>query len=125
MVINFAGTKRHLQMLYSDKCDIETALDVIDPYTKLTTSEYRVKYTDIPCYLSYRKLLTADNNFSGDITQIIVLFLDNQYEIPPGSKIKIRKAGQSNKVIEYRLSSAPAIYQNHQEIALELAQSVV
>lgn len=60
---------------------------------------------------------TKENEDVDTASQKIVLFIDKDTEIPAGSKIVVTRNGCE---CTYAQSGRPAMYSNHQEIALEL-----
>lgn len=124
MVINYSYTSKILQQLYCDRCTIEEVIKNTNRITGITKIVYRKKYTKIPCYISYRKGYPTENNLQGSSDQIIVLFLDVSYQVPAGSLIHVWKGARPEVEELYSFSSAPMLYQNHQEIVLESTSPV-
>lgn len=108
--------KKHLETLYTGRMDIMTVTKTKDTHG-ITTTTYKALKTDIPCRLSYdRKTVNADDG--GDLlVQEIQVICDPDIDIPSGSRLKITQAGHTET---YDMSSAPAVYDNHQEIRLTL-----
>lgn len=70
-----------------------------------------------PCRVSYKDISQANSDGTVATTQqVIKLFLAPEYDIPRGSKIVVEQNGRTN---EYIRSGKPAVYETHQEIALE------
>lgn len=104
-------------MTYTDTCTV-TAYEKYKKSNKTTAFRDVVKYSDIPCRLSFQSKNAASkaNPFSG-MTQSIKLFVAPDVEISPGSKITVTHDGRTT---EYKQSGFPAVYATHQEILLEL-----
>ena len=107
-----------LKTLWKGSCTVICKVKKQDPVTKRTEFVEETVYTDEPCRLSYQTLSpTTDKNGVAEVVQMPKLFLSNEINIPPGSKIIVT---QNGRTIEFSNSGEPAIYSNHQEIVLEL-----
>lgn len=74
--------------------------------------------TNEPCRISFDTVkATQQENNAATIAQSIMLFIDREVVVPPGSKITVTQNGITN---EYEQSGKPAVYSTHQEIPLEL-----
>ena len=107
-----------LATLWTGRCTIYEYQDVFNETTKQTTQEEVAVLTDEPCRLSFKyEQATNMQNGAAVISQGVTLFIRPDLEIKPGSVIEITQHG---KTCKYKGSAQPAVYCNHQEIALEL-----
>lgn len=109
--------KKAIESLYTGICTVYEYKEVRDPETKRTTSKEVVVIENQPCRLSFKNITQSKDGIAPKITQITKLFISNECNINPGSKIVVT---QNNKTTEYKNSGEPAMYSNHQEIILEL-----
>lgn len=113
-VFNLA--KNAIESLYFGLCDIFEYKDT--KITSITKKQEIKAFEGIPCRLSYSAdSKTADGTAADTTTQSIKLFLSPDIDIKAGSKIIVT---QNGKTVAYKNSGEPAVYQTHQEIALEL-----
>ena len=111
-------SKNPLAIMWLGKCTISEYKEVTDPETWQTNHELVPVVTDEPCRLSHNREGTIDVNSGAPyVTQTILLFIRPDLAIKEGSVIEVTQHGVTNK---YRRASKPAIYTNHQELALEL-----
>lgn len=107
-----------LAILWTGRCTISEYQDVTNPENYQTTHELVPVITDEPCRLSHKSESTVDVNSGAPyIAQSIVLFIRPDIVIKEGSVIEITQNGVTDK---YRRSSKPAVYSQHQEVALKL-----
>lgn len=107
-----------LSILWTGKCTIYEFQDVTDPNTYQTTQQEVAVVTDEPCRLSYNREQATDlQSGAAVVSQGTTLFIRPDLTIKPGSVIEVTQNGVTEK---YRGSSKPAVYSNHQQIALEL-----
>lgn len=111
-----------LALLWTDSASVYIQESYIPQNQHATAKREKALYTDIPCKLSFFNSSESkdpvDNNRVYSIQkQVIKLFLDPSYSIPPGSKITVTHKGVTR---DYTHSSVPAVYTNHQELVLEL-----
>lgn len=107
-----------LSILWVGKCTISEYEKVTDPETYQTNHKLVPVVTDEPCRLSHRNetpVSVADG--APFVHQTIVLFIRPDLVIKEGSVIEVTQNGVTNK---YKRASKPAVYTNHQEVALEL-----
>lgn len=110
--------KNPLSILWVGRATISEYQEVTNPDTYQTRHELVPIVTDEPCRLSHSREDTVDVNSGAPyITQSIVLFIRPDLTIKEGSVIEITQNGVTNK---YKRASKPAVYTNHQEVALEL-----
>ena len=107
-----------LSLLWLGRATISEYRDITDPDTYQTRHELVSVVIDEPCRLSHSRESTVDVNGGAPyVAQSIVLFIRPDLVIKEGSVIEITQHGVTNK---YKRASKPAIYTNHQEVALEL-----
>ena len=103
---------------YDGLCTIIEHRSVTDEKTKLSNKREIVVLENQPCKLSFEKLAAASQTeTAATISQGVKLFLAPEIRVPAGSKIVVTQNGVTG---EYSASGVPAIYNTHQEIALEL-----
>jgi len=72
---------------------------------------------NIPCKLSFSTLnINNQNETESQLAQITKLFLDNEIEIKPGSKLTVKRNNLSYGV--FQRSGLPGVFSSHQEIIL-------
>ncbi|MBP3410475.1 MAG: hypothetical protein J6M10_05700 [Clostridia bacterium] len=120
MVQRFAKT---LALLWVDSCSVS----VQEEYRKESgASGFREKLIleDEPCKLSFYDS-KASNNIAAvhgpaaPLSQMAKLILRADAQIPPGSRVEIRREG---KTLRFKASSQAAAYFSHQEILLEVEE---
>lgn len=116
----FKKARLPIRKLFTDKCTITNTQLITDVYGA-TTSVDEVICTDEACRISYSNFNNADdsNNGATSITQQIKLFIREDLTILAGSKITVNRNGN---ITQYKASGVPAIYDNHQEINLDLVE---
>ena len=107
-----------LSILWVGKCTISEYKEVTDTETFQTKHELVPLVVDEPCRLSHNRESTVDVNSGAPyVAQSIVLFIRPDLPIKEGSVIEVTQNNVTNK---YKRASKPAVYTNHQEVALEL-----
>ena len=107
-----------LELLWVGKATIFEYQNVTDPNTYQTNQKLVAIVVDEKCRLSHtRETTVAVDGGAPYVTQTIVLFIRPDLNIKEGSVIEITQNGVTNM---YKRASKPAIYTNHQEVALEL-----
>lgn len=107
-----------LSILWVGKCTISEYQEVTDPDTFQTNHKLVPLVVDEPCRLSHSRESTVDVNSGAPyVTQTIILFIRPNLIIKEGSVIEVTQNNVTNK---YKRASKPAVYTNHQEVALEL-----
>ena len=104
--------------MYQDSCTITVREPIRNIDTGITSFAERTLYTALPCRVS-RKTLAADghNEVADKVSQVIVLYLAPETEIPAGSRIAVVRNGAE---VLYCRSGEPMRYHTHQEIMLDL-----
>lgn len=113
-----------IESLYDCVCDIYLKRHFLDDEGLLTKEEKYLALEGIKCRISYRngtrKLLTAkQTEAEAEVSQSVKLFLSNEFDIPPGSTVKVFKDGEE---FDFRHSGRAAKYSSHQEIILEVSK---
>ena len=109
-----------LSALWIGKCTIYEFEDVINPETYQTIKKEVAVLVDEPCRLSYNhEQATNIQSGAAVVSQSITLFIRPDLKIKPGSVIEITQHGNTER---YKGSGKPAVYTNHQEIVLQLAE---
>lgn len=109
--------KKAIEGLYNGRCNIYEYRPFKDPITKRTVNKEVCVIENQPCRLSSKSVpQTSEGNIS-IVSKVITLFISSEININPGSKIVVT---QNNVTDEYKNSSKPSMYSNHQEITLEL-----
>lgn len=107
-----------IESLYKGLCTITGYQKVENPLTKITSLEPHEVATDQKCRVSYQKFPQAEQSESVNaLTQVVKLFISPDITIEPGSKITVIQNGITET---YKSSGKPAVYENHQEVVLEL-----
>ncbi|MBQ9518971.1 MAG: hypothetical protein IJR59_03650 [Firmicutes bacterium] len=106
-----------LESLYVGECTVYGFEDVVED--GITRQETRVIYTG-KCRLSYNIKYGSSREGTQTSTfdkaeQRIRLFLNNDCEIPPGSRVVVNQNGVET---QYRTSGRASVYTYHQEITL-------
>ena len=107
-----------LSRLWIGRATISEYREVTDPITWQTRHDLVPVVVDEPCRLSHRSENTVGVSGGAPyVAQTIILFIRPDLVIKEGSVIEITQHGVTNK---YKRASKPAIYTNHQEVALDL-----
>lgn len=107
-----------LAVLWVGSCTIYEYKDTVDPITFQSTYQLTPILVNEPCKLSFtREPTAAISNGAAQIEQFTTLFIRPDIVVKAGSVIEVTQRGVTTK---YKRSGLPAIYSNHQEIALEL-----
>lgn len=110
--------RQAIESLYSGVCSIFEYVGVIDETTKKTNHIETAMLIDQPCRLSFKNNKSTNQTESGaELMQSVKLFIAPEIHIKPGSKIVVL---QNGFMAAYKNSGASAVYQNHQEVPLEL-----
>ena len=107
-----------LSILWVGRCTISEYQEVTDKNTWQTKHELVAVVENEPCRLSHTREGTVEvADGAPRVAQTIVLFIRPDLTIKEGSVIEVTQRGVTNK---YKRASKPAVYTNHQEVALEL-----
>lgn len=121
--INPIPTTNILSRLWIGEATIYEYQEVTDPNTHQTTTKPVAVYEKEPCRVSYSTEQVTTLNEAGvaDLIQKITLFIRPDIEIKAGSLIEITQHGRTNT---YKRASEPAVYTNHQEIAINIDKDI-
>ena len=107
-----------LSILWVGRATIYEYKSVKDTKTYQTKQELVTVASNEKCRLSHSRESTVSIDGGAPyVTQSIVLFIRPDLTIKEGSVIEVTQNGVTNK---YKRASKPAIYTNHQEVALDL-----
>lgn len=107
-----------LSALWTGTATISEYQDTVDPNTFQTTQSLVTVTTNEPCRLSFKsEPTTGEQSGAPTLSQFTILFIRPNLTIDAGSVISVTQNGVTT---QYKRSSKPAVYTNHQEIALEL-----
>lgn len=109
--------KKALEFLWKGICTITVQEGTKNSTNKRIEFDESVLHENKPCKLSFKTITTTTEGVAAGVSQVAVLFMSNEFEVPPGSKITIT---QNGKTTDYERSGEPAIYSHHQEIPLAL-----
>lgn len=109
--------RRAIERLYRDTAMIHTANpSAMDPVTGRIVNQ-TVTTGPYPCRLSYKKFPEAQKGDGvATFLQTITLFIAPELVIQAGSGVTVMHEGRT---LEFTASGVPAVYSDHQEIALE------
>lgn len=112
------AARKAIESTYDGVAIVEEYQKVKDEVTKLTNGKAVIVLENQPCRLSFERLqIVNQTEAAASMTQTTKLFISPDIVIKPGSKITVTQAG---KTTAYTYSGAPAFYDTHQEIMLEL-----
>ena len=109
--------KAILTKFYTGTWKVEIKRSITDPKTHKTRPEIETLFENVQCRLSHESKSVTQSYDRNTVDQTIMLFLDNIYEIPAGSRITV---AQDNVVSRYGMASEPNVFETHQQIELEL-----
>ncbi len=112
------GVKEAIESLYTHKCDIyEYVKYKNDDHS--TDRKLEPVYLNVPCRLSQKTPVVVTISNAPNLSKEVKLFLDTEIKVKAGSKIVVHYNGNTQ---EFKNSSEPSVYSNHQEITLEIAK---
>ena len=114
-----AAARGARERLYTGRCTITEYRQLRDEATRISSGSEVVIAEDIPCRLSYEKIVAAGGGRAAAVSQQVKLFLAPEVVVAPGSKITVEQDGRRQ---EFAASGEPAVYATHQEVMLELAE---
>ena len=110
--------KNPLSILWVGRCTIYEYQSETDAKNYQTKQKLVAVVKDEPCRLSHNREGTVEVTEGAPyVAQTIVLFIRPDLTIKEGSVIEVTQNNVTNK---YKRASKPAIYSNHQEVALDL-----
>lgn len=114
-MVDISIARKHIEMLYLDRCDIYEYQTVVDPDDHTTSSQEVLVHEGVPCKMSK---YTSKPSYDGIVElqyQQIKLIINPDIEVKPGSRILITRG---DKTVAYKNSGDPVRCFNHQEIHL-------
>ena len=113
------NVRKAIESLYTGLCDIINQQEVLDATTGQTSFKEVVAVSKQPCRLSYSVITAAtEGDSAATVKQIIKLFIAPEIEVLPGARVAVTQNGRTT---EYKAAGQPAVYSNHQEVILRLA----
>lgn len=112
-----AAARGAREQLYTGRCTIAEYRQLRDEASKISSGSEVVAYENLPCRLSYEKIVAAGEGRAAAVSQQVKLFLAPDIVVKPGSKITVEQDGHRQ---EFAASGEPAVYATHQEIMLEI-----
>lgn len=109
--------KKILSRYYTGRCNIYIKEAVTDRETHKTRAKESLLYKNIPCRLSHESKAISSAYERNTVTQQVMLFLDNEIEIPAGAKIEVVQDGVRNL---YGAAGEPNVFETHQQVELTL-----
>ncbi|ABX43319.1 hypothetical protein [Lachnoclostridium phytofermentans] len=110
--------RKAIEILYDSTCTVIEYRKEKDPVTKVTSNQEVIIHLDKSCRLSYSSKNKANQTDTANaVEQVIKVFIAPELDIKAGSKLVISSKG---RMVEYKNSGVPAVYDTHQEIILEL-----
>ena len=111
------NVRKAIERSYNGLCTVST----YEEYTKpngSTAHQETTQHVDLPCQLSFSTSDSTDQyGNASDVSQKTKVFLSPDVVIKAGSKLTVTQNGRTTV---YSNSGEPAVYNTHQEIALEL-----
>lgn len=108
-----------LKRLWIGKCTVYEYQTLTNPTTHQSIQSLVPVLVNEPCRLSYRyEQSTNIQNGTAVVSQSITLFIRPDLMIKPGSVIEVTQHGRTTK---FKGAGKPAVYTNHQELIMELA----
>lgn len=112
-MIDFQEYNQALHILFSGECDILEYQEIDDPDTLTSKGAWVVVKASIPCHLAFLSAPAGEELQRAIESQQARLFLDNDIEVPEGSRFIVR---QFNATYELKQSGIPHKLGSHQEI---------
>lgn len=113
------NVRKAIESLYTGLCDVINQQEVLDAVTGQTSFTEVIAVSQQPCRLSYSFITAAtEEDSAATVRQIIKLFIAPEIEVLPGARVAVTQNGRTT---EYKAAGQPAVYGNHQEIILRLA----
>ena len=111
-------TRKAIESLYTGVCDVINQQETFDQATGQTSFVETTAATNQPCRLSYSTITAVQKGNAAAVKQVIKLFLSPETIILAGARVAVTQNGRTTK---YKAAGQPAVYSNHQEVVLELA----
>lgn len=112
--------KEAARLLWQDRCTVYVQESAVNPLNGVTEQREVTAGENIPCRLSFDSSpVTASSGGAPALAQSITLFIGEEVDVPPGSKLSITRQGVTRN---YAQSGVPAIHEllGEQQIKLEI-----
>lgn len=116
-MVNLSVARKHIEMLYLDRCDIYEFQTVVSSEDYTTSMEEVLVHEDVPCKLSEQHTTNSQDGVVEREWKRITLIINPDIEVKAGSRIVVTRGGKSTS---YKNSGTPSRFFNHQQIGLEL-----
>lgn len=115
--------KKAMEPFYTERCCVYEKKAVF--FEGRTVFEEREKYNMIPCRISVKAYLFGENagsekNNSLRVNKKAKIFVPPEYEIKPGSRIKVYSGARCSV---YANSGEMSFYKSHNEVMAELEKN--
>lgn len=111
--------KQDLALMWDDTCDIYSCDKSINASTKRTEFTEELIYSNVACKLSFTTFdPTTGTVHVDEQSQSAKLFLDNELNIPMGSKVVVTRG---ERTYSYRVGEI-GLFPSHQELRLTLLE---
>lgn len=112
--------RQAVERTYRGSCRLYVSRMVKDEETKITKEERVLAEPEFPCRLSFSTVSAGKKDGAYIKVQEVKLFCAPEISIPAGSLLVITQDGRT---AAYEQSGYPAVYESHQEIALNLKEA--
>lgn len=117
MLQTYEMVRKAIEVMYQDKCDIIEHQKVKKPNGSTGFEDVTVM-SDVPCRLSFKSApSTNETDSASAVIQTIEVFLAPEITVKSGSKLVIKHLDSS---VEYTNTGVAAVYNTHQQIALDI-----
>jgi len=118
-----------LSRMWTDRCDVFVSEQTVQSDTGRTVMQEHMRHQDIPCRVSFRRGIEAMGvvrdvqGAAMESVQVVRLFLAPDVEIPPSSRVVVRRG--NGQTLRFSRSGVPAVFEAHQEIRMEQEERFV
>lgn len=112
-----------LSRMWTDRCDVYVSEQTTQSDTGRTVMQERRLHQDILCRVSFRRGIEAMGvvrdvqGAAMESVQVVRLFLTPDIEIPPGSRVIVRRG--NGQTLHFARTGVPAVFEGHQEVRME------
>jgi len=109
--------------MWTDRCDVYVSEQTTQSDTGRTVMQERRLHQDILCRVSFRRGIEAMGvvrdvqGAAMESVQVVRLFLTPDIEIPPGSRVIVRRG--NGQTLHFARTGVPAVFEGHQEVRME------
>lgn len=114
----FLKARVPIMYLMNGACDVKEYQSVTNEQTHVTTHTMVTIYTNQPCRLTYKTNPATEEGEAPKVLLGVRLFLPVALSIKAGCIFVVTQAGKTRT---FKAASEPAVYTNHQEVAVESA----